>query len=582
MTLEEYFEALYDACFEEYCVENNIVTLLDGIEYFEERTSERKQRVQQQRKDAKKMAKIPMDQRPNPNVGATTHDDKIKEGKKRFLDRVRYDPNTRTIEIMGNKFDFNLKDTEDRCVFYFDSGKRQLELSKEFYLLKPKQQDGILLHELAHKRLGHGISSSDKSDWDLDLSKTNDREIANILKKNGIKVSSIHGDGVHEVEADASSANTVGEKALFKGLRASVLHSNSNRQIRRDHLAHNNFDASTMNDYEKELLQELIDGTEAAAKKIMDEKIKSEKDTEKKKALQQAANNANSQMYTQSYVDAFCQKRNEIIGRFSQQWERDRLWNIFVSSKYAKKLDQQQKKAFRKFSQSEIDLRQKVQHLPEIQELRTKDERYHTPDRTKGESKGKHEDFIDRYISAKPAMREYQGLAKRGAEEYGKYKDFGTIHDILGRYRIIGINLDKALIGVDLSSSASINDGSAKFAEKYSSSMSKREFDIYWGLFQELYYRALQRERTQRTIKKARSAKAGVDKDIRKAYDIKDSAKKFNADLQKESIMIFDEDFFNDMTDDQLEQCMIEMYENAIKYSSISNMIDRMYDLEYK
>lgn len=111
--------------------------------------------------------------------------------------------------------------------------------------------------------------------------------------------------------------------------------------------------------------------------------------------------------------------------------------------------------------------------------------------------------------------------------------------------------------------------------------MSKREFDIYWGLFQELYYRALQRERTQRTIKKARSAKAGVDKDIRKAYDIKDSAKKFNADLQKESIMIFDEDFFNDMTDDQLEQCMIEMYENAIKYSSISNMIDRMYDLEY-
>lgn len=64
MTLDEYLEALYDACFEEYCIENNIVTLLDPLEYFEERTSERKQRVQQQRKDAKKLAKTPIEQRP--------------------------------------------------------------------------------------------------------------------------------------------------------------------------------------------------------------------------------------------------------------------------------------------------------------------------------------------------------------------------------------------------------------------------------------------------------------------------------------------------------------------------------------
>lgn len=214
MTLDEYLEALYDACFEEYCIENNIVTLLDPLEYFEERTSERKQRVQQQRKDAKKLAKTPIDQRPNPNAGAKTYADKVEEGKRKFLDRTHYDPKTKTIDIMGNKFEIDLDDkkTGIACTFALYNGRRVLTLDDHFYNLKPKQQDAIILHELAHKRLGHGITSTGFHDWDMDLSKTNDRKIADILRKNGIRVRDLHGDGVHEVEADASAVNATGEK----------------------------------------------------------------------------------------------------------------------------------------------------------------------------------------------------------------------------------------------------------------------------------------------------------------------------------------------------------------------------------
>lgn len=112
--------------------------------------------------------------------------------------------------------------------------------------------------------------------------------------------------------------------------------------------------------------------------------------------------------------------------------------------------------------------------------------------------------------------------------------------------------------------------------------MPEDEYGKYLDLFRDLFSRASLRSRVRGGIRDARSAKSDVDKDIRKAYSIKDSAKKFNTDLQNESISIFDEGIFDDMTDDQLEQYMIEMYEDAIRYNTISAMIDRMYDLGCK
>lgn len=586
MTLDEYLEALYDACFEEYCIENNIVTLLDPLEYFEERTSERKQRVQQQRKDAKKLAKTPIEQRPNPNAGAKTYADKVEEGKRKFLDRAHYDPKTKTIEIMGNKFEIDLQsDSGAACVFEFGSGKRYLKLDNTFYLSPPKHQDATILHELAHKRLGHGIGSASKySDWDIDLSKTNDRKIAEILRKNGIKPKELHGIGPREVEADASAANVVGERTVARDLRNSVLHSNSNRQIRRD-ISRTESEIGDITEKEKKWIETFTTAVKDGAESEIQNQIwvLDDDKVEEKRELQRAIGDSKNPIYRKALEDSFYRAKNNILCMFKDPKTSDRMEKIFDTCPIAKKIYHQQTKEFRKDSKSEVELRSRIQQLPEIRELRKKDERYHTPDRTKGESKGEYEDFIDRYIAAKPNMRKYQDASKQASSDYSKYKQLGTISSITKKYTDMGVDIDKAFPEkIDMNDWSAISRAKATFIGSYKRKMPEDEYGKYLDLFRDLFSRASLRSRVRGGIRDARSAKSDVDKDIRKAYSIKDSAKKFNTDLQNESISIFDEGIFDDMTDDQLEQYMIEMYEDAIRYNTISAMIDRMYDLGCK
>lgn len=376
------------------------------------------------------------------------------------------------------------------------------------------------------------------------------------------------------------------KKNLFKGLNAVVLHANSNRQVRLEGQRVKN-DIGYITKDEKKLLQELIKKTETKAKEIMQDKIRFEKDQEEKKYLQRAIGDWKSSDYLSAVVKAYEEERDKIIDSLGTKEQEDRFWDILDNSAFVKKITQYASKLNHKNNlraiQSEADLRRKIQQIPEIQQLRKTDDRYRTADKTKGESESDHEKFINSYIDAKPAMRDHRAFADEAIMSYFTYKHDGSTTDIINKYKNIGLEITKALSKeINLNDSNAIEEAKRKFFEKYGDQLTDQRYEMYTNMFQDLISRAEHREQTRFNIKSARKAAKDVDKQIRQAYRVKDSAKKFNTDLQEESVSLFDEDIFDDITDDQLEQYMIEMYEAAIRYGTISAMIDRMYDLEYK